>query len=230
MKNLILISLIASAVFSLNSCSKPSSGPSTNAGVMFVHGCASGTGALDVLATSNGATVSGASNIAFLQNSGYQNLAAGANLNLAFKVTGLNSTLSNGTETLIAGNHYSAFAGGIITNPSFVFSTDDLSPPTSGNAKIRFVNLSPDTLNLNCYFATLKIDSGVAMNTCSGFVQIPANSGTLFIQDITNNGYQAQISNQTLSAGKIYTALFTGTHSATGGSPSVFTITLITNQ
>jgi len=225
MKKYLFLFPVLAVVFA--SCTKSNNSPSTNASVMFVHGCATGTTSVNLNGEANNATVTGASNLAFLTNSGYQVVPSGS-VNLSFFVTGL-SVLTSETEGLTANTFYTAFAGGSITSPTLVFTSDDLSAPTSGNAKVRFVNLSPDGVVTSCYVGSTKVDSNVASESCTPFFEVSANTaGTkigMFETTLTNS---AIINSQVLSAGKIYTFMFTGT--ATGSGTSVLTLTAITNN
>jgi len=156
MKKILVSFSIIAAIIAFSACKKTNkSTPSTNANVMFVHACAAGATTINLDGKANGSTVAGAANMAFLKGSGYQPIAAGSGVDLSFFVTGLN-ILTHSAESLTANTYYTAFAGGSITAPSFVFTTDDLSAPSSGNAKIRFVNLSPDNLTTSCYVGTTK--------------------------------------------------------------------------
>jgi hypothetical protein len=227
MKKIILLLSIPAMIAAFSGCSKSSSSPSTNASVMFVHGCASGTTAINLEAYDNGVAVNGATNIAFLANSGYQNIKAGTDV-LSFNVTGLGG-LDTGTVTLTAGSSYSAFSGGEITAPVFVLTSDDLSAPAAGYAKVRFINLSPDNMNTNCYVGTTQLDSGLAYKNYSSFYQVAAGTLKVEMYDQSIPVNSAAIATQTLAAGKIYTFMFTGTAAATTGL-SVLTLTAISNN
>ena len=227
MKKLILIALSVSSIGFIAGCSKSNSGPSTKASVMFVHGCAAGTATVVLNGEIGGAVVAGASNISFLSNSGYQNVTQGSGLNLVFEVSGL-SPLDSQSVTLTAGSHYTAFASGSITAPGICFTSDDLTAPASGFAKVRFVNLSPDHLTTNCFAGSSKLDSAVSFNSCTPFFQVAAGSIKIGMYDQTNANNSGVITNQSLVAGKIYTFMLTGTSAATTGT-SVLTLTALNN-
>ena len=230
MKKLLLLLSVPVAIAAFSGCSKSSSSaPATNASVMFVHGCASGTGTINLAAYDNGAAVNNASNLAFLANSGYQNIKAGSGISLSFSVTGLGG-LDTGIVNLSVGSSYTAFAGGSVTKPTFVLASDDLSLPTAGYAKVRFVNLSPDGVNIQCYVNGAAVDSSLPPMSASSFYDVAATVSNVKIQAfeplITNS---AVIASQALAAGKIYTFMFTGTNGATTGS-SALTLTAINNN
>jgi hypothetical protein len=226
-KNLLSIAIAALVIFALGSCKKKDNTPANNARIMFVNACA-GTTNVDVKV--NSAAVGAASNMAFLKNSGYQNLTAGGSSTLEFFLTNLGTPLTSGSQSLTVNTSYSAFAGGLITGSSFVFTTDDLTAPTSGNAKIRFINLCSDALNETCYIGSIKIDSNVSYKTCTPYHQIAATASgtTVLFQDPLQAPYLAQLSGQQFSAGKIYTIMLTGAKTGTGAS--ALTLTVINNN
>lgn len=226
-KNSILFAVAVAAIAVLPSCSKKSDSPSNNASLMFVHGCASGTGSLTLAGEINGVKVNGATNLQFLSNSGYQSVTAGNSIVLSFFVVGLNQ-LTAQTVSLTANTHYTAFASGGITTPGITFATDDLTAPASGMAKVRFVNLSPDNLNTDCFVGTTKVDSGVGYGTCTPFFNVAVATGKVAMFDHTTPTESGQITSQSLAAGKIYTFMLTGT--SAGSGTATYTLTAINNN
>ena len=221
----LLVSAIAiTAIFS--ECTKNKTGPNTNATVMFVNGCAGTTG---IYTKVNGNNV-GPSSINFFANSGYQNVTASSSVGINFYLTNLGTSLINGTPALTAGSHYSVFAGGIITSPSFVPVADDLTSPTSGNAKIRFINLSSDNLNESFSVGTQTVDSNILYTHCSPYYQVTAGAYVIKAVDPSNIPAAVITPSTTLGAGKIYTVMLTGSQSASSGSTSGLTLTIINNN
>ncbi|MBS1688708.1 MAG: DUF4397 domain-containing protein, partial [Bacteroidetes bacterium] len=125
-----IVSFSVLAMIGFAACKKSDSSPSNSASVMFVNGTA-GTTNVDV--TANGTKVQSGTNLTFLKGSGYQSVTAGSE-NIAFVITSLGTPLKSATTSFTAGSHYSVFSGGIITNPSVVITTDDLTAPASGSA------------------------------------------------------------------------------------------------
>ncbi len=224
MRNIFISVCILAAGAIFTGCTKNKSGPNTNASVTFVNGCAGVSGMYGKV---NGNNV-GSSNIAFFGTSGYQTVTAGAE-NISFYLTGsaAGTLLSTGTPTLVAGNKYSIFIGGIITAPSFTTITDDLAAPASGNAKIRFVNLSSDNLNGRFSVGVQTLDSNITYTHCSPFYEVAAGNYTLKGggNDIST---VATIPSVVLGAGKIYTLMLTGSQSGT--ATSALTLTVLSNN
>lgn len=227
-KNFLLFPILA-FIICFTSCSKNNPTTPTTASVMFVNGCA-GTGNVDV--SVNGTKLVAASNLAFLKTSGYQTVTAGTSVDFAFALTATGTPLISGSENITAGLSYSVFTGGLVTgtSTSFIGTTDDLTAPAAGMAKVRFANLSSDNLNLNCYIGTPKIDSNVSMGTITPFFSISATTTgvNVLLQDPTKPTELSELSSQNFVAGKIYTIMLTGT--STGTLASGLTLTVINNN
>ena len=225
MKN-ILLSLSILTIVGFAACKKSNNPPPNDAHIMYVNGCA---GTSNVNVTSNATAVPAATNMAFLKNSGYQGLTAG-NDSIAFVLTNLGTPLKGGTTNFAANTYYSVFVGGLVTGPAFVVTTDDLSVPTSGNAKIRLVNLSSDALSETGNAGSIAFATGVTAETFSSFTEVAAGSYNIKAGDPSNISTVVGLGTGAtqLSAGKIYTVMLTGTLSGSGNSG--LTLTLINNN
>ena len=224
MKNLFLLLPVVVVAFAFGGCSKKNNGPSTTASVMLVNGCDGTTG---IYAKVNNANV-GPSNISYFGNSGYQTISTGSAVDINFYlVTPAGTPLTAGTPTFTAGDHYSVFVGSIITSPDFIVTPDDLSAPTSGNAKVRFINLGSDNLNETFSIGTQNLDSNISLGQITPFFEVAATTGMpVSAQDPSFSaiGYLAQLTNQAFSAGRIYTVMLTGTYNGTGSTALKLTV------
>jgi len=219
MKHLVLsLSVLATVVF-FGACKKSSSAPSNSAKVMFVNGCTPQT-TLSLDASVNGSSVAGATALSYGKSSNYEYVTAGNGAVIDFKLSGLNTLFTTTTQSLTVNNNYSVFAGGIFTNPSIVFTNDDLSTPTSGNAKIRVINLCIDTLSITAYAGTTPFATSIASLSASAFVEVPAGSYTIKAGDPSNIStvITASTGSTQLSSGKIYTLIYTGTTFGSGSA------------
>jgi hypothetical protein len=225
MKNT-LFSILAIGFIALSAgCSKSSNNaPPTTANVMFFDGCA-GTTNVDVSA--NGTKIGAASSLAFLKNSSYQPVTQG-NDSFSFVLTNLGTPLKSGTFSLVAGTSYSIFTGGLITGATILSIADDLTAPTAGNCKIRFVNLSTDAMSVTANVGNTAIATAITSQGFSSFSQVAAGSYTIKAGDPANINTVISVGPQQLSAGSIYTIVLTGTLTGTG--VSALTLTLITNH
>lgn len=220
----IFIAFTALFIIAFAACKKNNTPAPTTANVMFMNGC-SGATSVDVSSGIN--KVAGATNIAFEKNSGYKSLNAGTD-SMAFILSSLGTPLKTSTQSLTAGNSYSAFLGGIITNPTFIFLNDDLSSPPSGYAKIRFVNLTTDDSLMTAYAGATVIASNVGYQGYTSFMQVPAGPYVIKAGETNNIGTVVATGTQQLGSGNIYTVVMTGT--VNGSGSSAFAITIITNK
>ncbi len=211
-KTLLSLTVIAMAAFA--ACSKKDNTPANAASIMFVNGCVSPT-TTNLDGRINNTAVSGATNISYPRSSGYKSVTAVNNAGVTMNVTSLGTQLIGGTESLVVNGHYSVFAGGMNVAPSYVFTTDDLTAPTSGKAKVRFINLCGDNISVSCYLGANKIDSNVGYKTCTRYYEVATGSLNVTMVDQSVLVNSATIINQTLLAGKIYTFMLTGTTTAT---------------
>lgn len=216
-------------LFAIAGCKKKDTTPSNTARVMFVNGCA-GAAAIDVAA--NGVNILGATNIGFQKTSGYRPVvaASGINIGVSINASGLITPLISSAVSMMANTNYSVFTGGIFTKPNILFTQDDMTTPPTGYSKIRFVNLSSDTLNENFYIGSSKIDSNVGYASYTPFRQVPVSTVpvTVLVQDPAHPTKIAQLTNQAFASGKIYTVILTGT--SAGTSSSALTLLVIPNN
>lgn len=225
MKKTFFFTTIAIALI-LSACSKNNSGPSNVANVMFVNGCVLATN-IDIKV--NNVQENGATSIPFLGNSGYQNVTAGSAIQIAYYLANPLTLLDTQTNTLIANTHYSVFAGNsLVSTHSFLLTKDDLTLPTSSNAKIRFVNLSSDALNETASVGDSTFATGITSTNASAFYQMPAGSYVIKAGDPSNISTVVTTNTTILAAGKIYTVILTGNQ--TGSGTSALTLTVINNN
>ncbi len=225
MKKILSIFVVAAVAFA--GCSKSSnSAPANSADVMFVNGCA---GTASVYVTANTVNVPGTSNITFFNTSNYQYVTAGTE-SISFFVTSLGSStpLKTFSATFAANAHYSVFVGGLITNSTYLVTTDDLSAPPSGDAKVRFVNLSTDTLSENAAVGATSIATGITSMVAGSFISVPAGSYMVKAADPSNVSTGVSTTSLSFSAGKMYTVMLTG--SLTGTGTSGLTLTVLNNN
>ncbi len=219
MKKVFFLLSAAAVTLFFGACHKSSSSsPATTANVMFVNGC---TGAGVVQVTANGTSVAGASALGFLNYTPYQSIAEGSAVALAWSIntSGLITPLISQSVSLTAGSYYSIYTGGIFTKPTFIYAADDMAAPSSGFAKVRFVNLSGDTLNESCFIGSTNVATNVGYGTITPFYQVAAQSGvTVLFQDPSNPTKLATLSSQSFGSGKIYTIMLTGISAGTGST------------
>lgn len=209
-------------------CKKKNDPPPNTGNVMFVNGCPGANPGLD--AKVDYTNVDGAANISFTKSSGYKYVKAGNAVNISYFITNEGTPVINQSVNISNTAHYTAFCGGLVTSPAFLFTTDDFSAPAPNTAKIRFVNLSKDTLSVTANATIAVIGVGVKAMQVTGFAQVSAGNYELKAGDPSNIGTVVTTEPKTmaLAAGKIYTLMLTGTMSGTG--TSALKLTLLTNN
>lgn len=200
------------------SCKKKDPPPSNVGNVMFVNGCAGTLPAID--AKADNVNIGGALNLPFRTSSGYKYVRAGAKLELSFFLTNVGTPVSKDSVIVNVNGHYTAFCGGLITQPTFFFTEDNMLPPSQGKAKIRFVNLSNDNLSVDATAQTVVIGKGVRTRQITPFVEVAAGNLELKAGDPgdISTVVATEPTTQTLAAGKIYTMMLTGSATGTGDS------------
>jgi len=228
MRKTLIALLFITAGISIVGCKKKDNGPSNTGSVMFVNGCAGTLPAIDVKI--NNANVSGALNISFPASSGYKVVSTGTAVNIGFFLTNVGTPISSQSVTVESGVSYTAFCAGLITQPAFLFTKDDMTPPSANNSRIRFVNLSKDNLNVTASAQTTNIGTDVKSLEVTKFIEVPAGSYELKAGDPSDIStvVSTDPKAQTLGAGKIYTLMLTG--SKGGTSVSALKLTLISNN
>jgi hypothetical protein len=202
---LLALSVIFLAV-AVSSCSKNGSG-NVNASVSLkIVNAVSGSAAQDLYL--NGSAYGG-SGIAYGQSSSYYTVSSGS-YQASFNNAGSSTANVSFTATLSSGNYYSIYYATNDTTNTAVVTQNDQTPPSSGMAKVRFINLS-SAISAGVDFglsATSKLASSLAYKAVSAYNQVSANT-TFYL-------YAAGSANATLSipttvqAGKIYTIFVTG--------------------
>lgn len=156
------------------------------------------------------------SGLNFSNNTGYMNFSPG-NRHIEFLLQSSGLPLKDITQNLVENRLYSVFSAGVINNPEIVIINDDLTPPSAGNAKVRFVNLSakPD-MSVNVWVGQDSVANNISVNNASGFTEIPEGNKQVLAQDPTDPPGQKNIPNYEFKAGAIYTIILTGSPSGAG--------------
>ena len=221
------ISIFVFVVIAITGCKKSYSPPPEGSYMMFVNAC---DDAGNLYAVANNSTLPGT--IAYNGHTRYQYVASGVDT-IAFLLNNLD-TLRRAEYGTTFGYYYSFFAIGSVVNPSTFVVYDDMYEPAKGTAKIRFINLSDDSLNetesLQTTMAGLEpwvIASGAKSRTASPFAQIAAPGAyTIQVTD-TSRGVTLTAPTQ-LDSGKIYTVVLSGSSGNIG--TSALSLTVITNN
>ena len=214
----ILLLTVYSLTLLISGCSKP---VDDRANVMFVNACA---GSNRIYAWANKTKVVGATNIDYTKSSNYQKFPQGrSTVNFYYSVNA--DSLCGGGYLFNTGEHYTLYAGGLNTAPTFVVTNDDLTPPATGNARVRFINLSSDVAAEDFTVGTQSLVTGLANGSSSSFYDVTAGT-----QTVKGSGTGSTVSaSMKLDAGQIYTVLLTGSQAVTSGNQAL-TISYVANK
>ncbi|WP_187774923.1 DUF4397 domain-containing protein [Pedobacter sp. BS3] len=130
-------------------------------------------------------------------------------------VTGQVNT--SATYTIQKDRHYTFYYTGNASASDAVMTEDDLSSPSSGKAKVRYVHLSTAAAS-NVDVAVqggAKLISNLAYKSATAFSEIEAGTYNLQLLAAGTANVALSIPNITFQAGKIYTVYVSGATSAT---------------
>jgi Domain of unknown function (DUF4397) len=154
-----------------------------------------------------------ASNVPYPTAVGFVAVPNGAR-NIKVNAAGTSTTVIDVTPTLASGKAYTAYAVGFLANIAALLVEDNLSAPTTGNAKIRVIHGSPDAPNVDILANDNRVLSNVPFKTASDYLVVPAGAYN-FKVNVAGTTTTATQANVTLAAGKVYTAIAVGSVAAT---------------
>ena len=196
----------ACALF-ISSCSKDSSSVGVSANVKAVNS-AQASAPQDFYVDNAKANSSA---MAYTQNSGYITIGSGTHT-AQFKTSTTATVNTSFSLSVAPSGYYTVFYTDDNTATTY---QDDRTQPQSGNARVRFINVS-SALNSNVDFTTstgTAVISKLAYKTASAYTEIAA--ATTFKLNATGSTTVLLNIPVTLQAGKIYTIFISGSTSAT---------------
>ena len=197
-------------IFMADGCSKddsPTSPSSNTAKVMAVHASPDAP-AVDVLLDG----VVAAGDLAFTEHTPYLPVPAGTH-SVKINVAGTSQTvLELPAVPVTAGLVISVFAIGYAENLGVLPLVDDLTSPSAGKSKIRFLNLSPNApagdltdTDGNILFGDVSFGDDL-----SDFDEVDAGTYNIQLRLAGTSEVLLEVQNITLTAGKIYTVFLEG--------------------
>lgn len=163
---------------------------------------------LDIYADNNRASVT---DFGFGTKLNYVNAFAGSR-NITVTKKGSNVSLYAERFTLEQQNGYSLFVIDPLTNVKLLMLKDNLTAPSTGKAKIRFVHVAPDApaLNLTLTGNTTNLFAEKAYKGYTDFIEVNATADADFEVKNTAGTVIATLSDAKLEQGKIYTVYAKG--------------------
>jgi hypothetical protein len=165
-------------------------------------------------------------NVPYPAASPYLPLPAGT-YNVKVNAAGTTTTVIDADLAVAGSKAYTAIATGFLASIEPLVLADDLAPPPAGQAKIRVVHASPDAPNVDVYANDAKILSNVPFRAASDYLKVPAGAYRVDVR-IANSNVVALSADVNLAAGKIYTAVATG--SAIPGGVQPLALQLLTDR
>ena len=150
------------------------------------------------------------SNLTFPNNTGYLSVDEGTR-NVKVNVTGTATTVIEADLTLDADVNYSVFAVDAVANLAPLVVVDDLTPPASGNAHVRFIHLSPDAPSVDITTTDGTVVFGnYEFKEFSNFTPLPAGSYDLQVRLAGTTTIVLELPGIAVSDGNIYTVFAKG--------------------
>jgi len=168
------------------------------------------------------------SNLTFPNNTGYLAVDEGTR-NVKVNVSGTSTTVIEADLTLDANTNYSVFAVDAVANLSPLVIVDDLTSPTSGNAHVRFIHLSPDAPSVDITTNSGAVVFGnYSFKDFSNFTPLPAGSFDLQVRLAGTETVVLELPGISLADGNIYTVFAKGF--VTGMDSQALGAEIIVNQ
>ncbi|MFP5439440.1 MAG: DUF4397 domain-containing protein [Bacteroidia bacterium] len=139
------------------------------------------------------------------------------------------TTLSTTNLTLKDQDYFALFAVNTFDHIELVAYRDSLVSPAQGNARVRFINLSPNAPAIDVATTTATLATGLDFKEASDFINVPAGTYDLAFK---NTATGATIYTQTaepLTSGTIYTIFVKGFITPPAGSNDTFSAVKLTN-
>jgi hypothetical protein len=210
LKKNFLFLLSAITIFSLNSCVKGEESSLNISSLSVIH-ASPGLPAIDFYY--NGARINGDSIIAYGDTIPNKFFNSGTASIVVKKYISSTTYISTSIDLQSEKNH-SFFVVGKPNEVTYLFTTDDLTAPASGKAKLRFINLSPDAANLSFKINSINLFGSMAFKSYSEFSPVDPGEQKIRIHDSVSGAILAE-QNLNIEAGKIYTVWAKGLVSTT---------------
>mgnify|MGYP000356026954 CR=1 FL=1 len=143
-------------------------------------------------------------------NTGYLKVKEGLR-NFKINVAGTSTSVINSDVTLVANKNYSVFAINKVASIGAIITEDNLDAPAAGQAKVRFIHLSPDAPAVDVTLTDgTKIFPNQEFKTASGFTGLAANTYNLQVRVAGTASVALSVPGVKLESGKIYTIFAKG--------------------
>lgn len=165
-----------------------------------------------------------ASDVAYLQNTGYLVIPSGMTPILVQPV-GTNTNVIDASPDLDPDADYTVLAANLVADIEPILLTDDNTPPTSGNVKVRIVHGAPSAPAVDVYVTSPGADlatstptlTNITFGVASGYLSVPAGSYQIRVTPTGTTTVVIDSGTVPLGAGQIRTVI--ATDAPGGGAP-----------
>ena len=168
-----------------------------------------------------------ASALNYADAAGYYNFYTGNRL-LSLKDQA-GTVLDTTTVTLNASEFFSAFAVNNFDDVELVTYQDSLVYPSQNNARVRFINLSPDAASIDISGLTQSFATGVTFKEATGYIEVQSGTYDINYKDTATGTSLFTDTAVEFYPGRIYTIYTKGYVTPATGSNDTFSTELLRN-
>lgn len=141
----------------------------------------------------------------FTNTTGYLKILSGKN-SITLKEAGKSDTLKTSEIDFKESKAYSLFVVNKVADVDYLLIEDNLSGPKEGEAKLRFINLSPGSakLNISIKDAENNLFENVEYKTASNFKEVTPKTYTFEIRQVGSDEVMFSLEDVKVEKGKIY--------------------------
>ncbi len=147
--------------------------------------------------------------------------SSGNNRKVEFRTTGSADVYASKSVDLKDNKNYSFILSGTGNSATITATEDDLSAPSSGKAKVRFVHLTTAAnvngnvdLSVGAVGSEIKLASNVAYGNTTNFFEVDPGVKLLHVYAAGSTSNSVDLALSNLEAGKIYTIILRGSTTA----------------
>jgi hypothetical protein len=197
-------------------------GPEVPADVMVIHASPDAP-AVDVLI--EGRTV--LTGFSYPNNTNYEAEPSG-NTNVRVNQAGTATALVQSDLPLQRNAFHSIFVTGMASGPSLWVIQDDLTHPPAGQARVRFVNVSPNAATMDMGFqGSGAMFTGIGFRGASAFSNVAIGGRTIEVREAGTSNVAASVGLNLIDQG-VYTVMLRGLVGGSGGQ--ALTASIIVNK
>lgn len=180
-----------------------------------------------------------AADLTYPENTGYLTVEAGSR-NIKVNLAGTSTSVIDAEGNFVKDQSYTVFAIGTADETDAadigaLVLQDDLTAPAAGNAKVRFVHLSPDAPDVDIVNITdptneAVLFDGQGYSEASTFASVPAGTYNLEVRTDADGTVVLPLNGIMLEAGKIYTVFANGFVTLPTGNTNALNVEIIEHE